>query len=103
MSKEVYKAEQCIIFQRLTVVFADIAFAVVVYFFTSHFVNQYNAKKYKTNPSYLIPVGLLLNTGLVLVDNIHFFYNSLLFTIFLASVLAILKVMQFDIRKIFTK
>ena len=71
---------------------SDLIFAAVVYYFAAYFTELYEKKKIPFDPGYIIPVGQLLNTALIVVDNMHFCYNSLLLSFFLASILAVLRV-----------
>jgi len=76
----------------MTIIISDIIFASVVWNFAKHFSQKYDTKKILINPDFIICIGLILNTGLIIADNMHFFYNSFLFSIFLISVLCIIKV-----------
>ncbi|KAI4459710.1 dolichyl glycosyltransferase [Holotrichia oblita] len=79
-----YSSWETIVFQRLSVIIADLVYA--------YGVQQcclILPKSWQTNV--ILPVLLLANVGLLMVDHIHFQYNGIMFGILLLSITKMLK------------
>ncbi|GJQ74062.1 hypothetical protein Trydic_g18985 [Trypoxylus dichotomus] len=79
-----YDSHETIIFQRLSVIVGDFVYAYGVYQCCS-----FLPKSWQT--TVILPVLLLSNVGLLMVDNIHFQYNGIMFGILLLSITKLLK------------
>ena len=78
LDKEFYDSTKCKIFMRSTVLFGDL----LLFFSLKRFCRIINLSYHK----FLILIfAIMFNAGLVLVDNIHFQYNALLFGLFFIS------------------
>lgn len=81
-----YASPATVIFQRASVIFTDVVFALGVKSCLDSLLKQ------QKSLAYVIGSGLLLgNIGLLMVDHIHFQYNGLLFGIMLLSIGKILQ------------
>ena len=74
-----YKSVQTVIFQRMSVIVTDLVLAVGVKICS----NAITTQKPENN---WLPILILTNAGLFIVDHIHFQYNGFLFGIFLSSI-----------------
>ena len=78
LEKENYSSLKCVIFMRSTVLLGDL----FLFFSLKRFCRIINLHFHK----YLILLfAILFNAGLVIVDNIHFQYNGILFGLFFIS------------------
>ncbi|KAF2879822.1 hypothetical protein ILUMI_26349 [Ignelater luminosus] len=73
-----YSSFNTILFQRLSVIVTDVVFAYGTYQCTLAFNSSWRAKV-------VLPLLLLANVGLLMVDHIHFQYNGIMYGILLMS------------------
>ncbi|CAL8265598.1 unnamed protein product [Merluccius merluccius] len=81
-----YASPATVLFQRLSVIFADLVFIYAVKECCSTVREEKGAKELLRRPSFILAVLLLWNFGLLIVDHIHFQYNGFLFGFLLLSV-----------------
>ncbi|XP_059912025.1 probable dolichyl pyrophosphate Glc1Man9GlcNAc2 alpha-1,3-glucosyltransferase [Gadus macrocephalus] len=81
-----YASPATILFQRLSVVFADLVFIYAVKECCTTVREEKAAKDLLRRPCFVLAVLLLWNFGLFIVDHIHFQYNGFLFGFLLLSV-----------------
>uniref|UniRef100_A0A2C9KC01 Alpha-1,3-glucosyltransferase n=1 Tax=Biomphalaria glabrata TaxID=6526 RepID=A0A2C9KC01_BIOGL len=87
-----YASEETVYFQRLSVIVTDfIFFYAVLEFKDVSSLSKDLKKKESIFMQYTIPVLLVFNLGLFIVDHIHFQYNGILFGIMLLSIIRILQ------------
>ncbi|KAK6975359.1 glycosyl transferase [Biomphalaria glabrata] len=87
-----YASEETVYFQRLSVIVTDfIFFYAVLEFKDVSSLSKDLKKKESIFMQYTIPVLLIFNLGLFIVDHIHFQYNGILFGIMLLSIIRILQ------------
>ena len=84
LKKVNYDSTKCIIFMRSTVLLGDLFLFFSLKYFSK--VINLNLNKYL-----LLIFSILFNSGLVIVDNIHFQYNGILFGLFFISLAYIAK------------
>ncbi|CAD5234564.1 unnamed protein product [Bursaphelenchus xylophilus] len=92
IQKDALLTPNVLLFQRLSVIFSDIVFYIGCYSCANAVVSSLNigAKKSVTLRNCLF-ILLALNPALILLDNVHFQYNSMLFGIFLLGIRYFLK------------
>ncbi|KYB29165.1 putative dolichyl pyrophosphate Glc1Man9GlcNAc2 alpha-1,3-glucosyltransferase-like Protein [Tribolium castaneum] len=73
-----YASDETILFQRLSVIFTDLVFA-----YGTHKCCSSIQKSWRTDV--VLPILLITNCGLIMVDHIHFQYNGILYGILLLS------------------
>ncbi|XP_062514437.1 probable dolichyl pyrophosphate Glc1Man9GlcNAc2 alpha-1,3-glucosyltransferase isoform X2 [Corticium candelabrum] len=80
-----YESWQCVLFQRVTVICGDfvLAYGVKEYLSTLRESGRYVSVGLKR---VVLSVLILFNSGLLLVDHVHFQYNGMLFGILLLSI-----------------
>lgn len=78
LSNHNYASFKTILFQRLSVIFTDILFAYGSYRCSSIFKKSWKSQ-------IVLPILLLTNVGLLLVDHIHFQYNGVMYGFLLLS------------------
>jgi len=87
-----YASEMTVLFQRLSVIFTDIVFALGARA-CAHKISFLTARRSQTGgtltKSNILLILLLSNAGLFMVDHIHFQYNGFLFGVMLLSLAAI--------------
>ncbi|XP_066248706.1 dolichyl pyrophosphate Glc1Man9GlcNAc2 alpha-1,3-glucosyltransferase [Euwallacea similis] len=79
-----YSSEMTVLFQRLSVIVSDF-----VYFYGVHKVCEGLPKGWKKEV--VLPILLVTNCGLMMVDHIHFQYNGIMYGIMLLSIAAMWK------------
>ncbi|KAH1026420.1 probable dolichyl pyrophosphate Glc1Man9GlcNAc2 alpha-1,3-glucosyltransferase [Dendroctonus ponderosae] len=79
-----YASDKTILFQRLSVILSDF-----VYVFGVHRICQALPKGWKKDV--VLPILLLTNCGLIMVDHIHFQYNGIMYGILLISISLMLR------------
>ncbi|KAF7278925.1 hypothetical protein GWI33_007828 [Rhynchophorus ferrugineus] len=79
-----YSSEKTILFQRLSVIVTDL-----VYIYGVSRVCKALAKSWRSDV--VLPILLITNCGLIMVDHIHFQYNGILYGILLISVADMIK------------
>ncbi|CAG9765398.1 unnamed protein product [Ceutorhynchus assimilis] len=79
-----YSSEKTVLFQRLSVILTDLVYAYGV-----HRVSEALPKSWKKDV--VLPILLLTNCGLIMVDHIHFQYNGIMYGIMLISIAFMLK------------
>mgnify|MGYP001165642285 FL=1 len=77
-----YKSVQAVMFQRMSVIVTDLVLAVGVKICSNAITQQ----KQENETTTWLPILILTNAGLFIVDHIHFQYNGFLFGIFLSSI-----------------
>ena len=77
-----HKSFQTVLFQRLTVIFTDLILALGVKICCS----AIKTKEYSNELCSFLPIIVLTNAGLFIVDHIHFQYNGFLLGILLISI-----------------
>lgn len=77
ISKDPYMSSRCLLFQRLTVILSDSIYYYSIYLWAHHLQPQNTSRT----------LLLLLNSGLLIVDSIHFQYNGMLIGLLLLSIL----------------
>ncbi|XP_059162960.1 probable dolichyl pyrophosphate Glc1Man9GlcNAc2 alpha-1,3-glucosyltransferase [Physella acuta] len=87
-----YASESTVLFQRLSVIFTDFVYYFAVYEFQNcgHLIKRDGKKNSPFNLA-VVPILLIFNIGLFIVDHIHFQYNGILFGIMLLSITRILQ------------
>lgn len=73
-----YASNETILFQRLSVILTDLVFA-----YGTHKCCKSIQKSWRTDV--VLPILLITNCGLIMVDHIHFQYNGILYGILLIS------------------
>uniref|UniRef100_A0A1B6BXI8 Alpha-1,3-glucosyltransferase n=2 Tax=Clastoptera arizonana TaxID=38151 RepID=A0A1B6BXI8_9HEMI len=91
-----YSSSETILFQRISVIVADFVFAFGIKEYCSYLSSSGVRKSSKWSsqwgsPAAILQILLLGNTGLILVDHIHFQYNGFLFGVLLLSVARIME------------
>ncbi|CAD5228930.1 unnamed protein product [Bursaphelenchus okinawaensis] len=87
IQKEALLTPNVLLFQRISVIFADIVFYYGCYFCAKRVVNSLNVTGKKAQNLVLgLFLVLVLNPGLILLDNVHFQYNSFLYGILLMGI-----------------
>jgi alpha-1,3-glucosyltransferase len=81
-----YSSQSCVLFQRLSVMVADLVLLYAVYEYCRFYLSQHGHTPKTNRRVLLLSVLLLLNYGLLIVDHIHFQYNGFLFGILLLSI-----------------
>ncbi|XP_044258032.1 probable dolichyl pyrophosphate Glc1Man9GlcNAc2 alpha-1,3-glucosyltransferase [Tribolium madens] len=74
-----YASDETILFQRLSVILTDLVFS-----YGTHKCCSSIQKSWKTDV--VLPILLITNCGLIMVDHIHFQYNGILYGILLLSI-----------------
>nr|CAH7718180.1 unnamed protein product [Callosobruchus chinensis] len=74
-----YSSDMTVLFQRLSVITTDLIYSVGVHMCCS-------ALKKSWKKDVVLPILLLANCGLIMVDHIHFQYNGMLYGILLISI-----------------
>ncbi|CAH1971281.1 unnamed protein product [Acanthoscelides obtectus] len=74
-----YTSDNTVLFQRLSVIITDLIYSLGVYLCCS-------ALKKSWKKDVVLPILLLANCGLIMVDHIHFQYNGMLYGILLISI-----------------
>jgi alpha-1,3-glucosyltransferase len=74
-----YASDETIIFQRLSVILTDLVYAYGTYRCCCSFQKSWRA-------DVVLPILLITNCGLIMVDHIHFQYNGILYGILLISI-----------------
>ncbi|KAJ8961537.1 hypothetical protein NQ318_014789 [Aromia moschata] len=74
-----YSSEKTVLFQRLSVIFTDLVYAFGVYKCSS-------ALQKGWRKDVVLPILLITNCGLIMVDHIHFQYNGVMYGILLISI-----------------
>ena len=77
-----YKSVQTVLFQRLSVIMTDLMLAVGV----KICCNAITHHKQENDGTFWLPILILTNAGLFIVDHIHFQYNGFLLGILLSSI-----------------
>jgi alpha-1,3-glucosyltransferase len=85
LSNLYYNSWCCIVFQRLSVVVSDL---VLAYAIKEYFSSVWKSDKWSSSWQTVVSLSVLLmfNTGLLIVDHIHFQYNGMLFGFLLLSI-----------------
>ncbi|KAK3747080.1 hypothetical protein RRG08_046467 [Elysia crispata] len=88
-----YASNATVIFQRVSVILTDFVFYYAINEFQKLQLFEANTKYGKSYNAitYLIPILLIFNIGLFIVDHIHFQYNGILFGVMLLSIVRILQ------------
>ncbi|KAJ3666447.1 hypothetical protein Zmor_001889 [Zophobas morio] len=73
-----YESQQTLLFQRLSVIITDL-----VYAYGSYLCCKSIQKSWRTDV--VLPILLITNCGLIMVDHIHFQYNGILYGVLLIS------------------
>lgn len=81
-----YASPATVLFQRLSVIFADLVFIYAVKECCSTVRQETSDKELLGRPRFILAVLLLWNFGLLIVDHIHFQYNGFLYGFLLLSV-----------------
>ncbi|XP_023016978.2 ALG6/ALG8 family glucosyltransferase xit isoform X1 [Leptinotarsa decemlineata] len=74
-----YSSDNTVLFQRLSVIVTDLVYALGVYMCCS-------ALQKSWRKDVVLPILLITNCGLLMVDHIHFQYNGLMYGILLISI-----------------
>ncbi|XP_045149020.1 probable dolichyl pyrophosphate Glc1Man9GlcNAc2 alpha-1,3-glucosyltransferase [Echinops telfairi] len=81
-----YSSSRTVLFQRLSVIFADALFVYAVHECCKCIDGKKASKELTENPKFILSVLLLWNFGLIIVDHIHFQYNGFLLGLMLLSI-----------------
>lgn len=96
ISKDPYRQQSCVVFQRVTVIVTDLFFC-----YACLRICEVTRRGKKQAQDLRVPFILCyINLGLFLVDNIHFQYNSVLFGLLLLSISFIFEVSLFLFRAV---
>ncbi|XP_056643004.1 probable dolichyl pyrophosphate Glc1Man9GlcNAc2 alpha-1,3-glucosyltransferase isoform X1 [Diorhabda sublineata] len=74
-----YSSEKTVLFQRLSVIFTDLVYTLGVHMCCSSLKKGWGKEV-------VLPILLITNCGLLMVDHIHFQYNGIMYGILLISV-----------------
>ncbi|CAH1154980.1 unnamed protein product [Phaedon cochleariae] len=74
-----YSSDNTVLFQRLSVIFTDLIYTLGVYMCCS-------ALQKSWRKDVVLPILLITNCGLLMVDHIHFQYNGIMYGILLISI-----------------
>jgi alpha-1,3-glucosyltransferase len=88
-----YSSPMTVIFQRLTVIFTDIVFALGAKAVADNLssITSFRSQTGTITKNNILVILLLSNAGLFMVDHIHFQYNGFLFGVMLLSIAAIME------------
>ncbi|XP_012791189.2 probable dolichyl pyrophosphate Glc1Man9GlcNAc2 alpha-1,3-glucosyltransferase isoform X1 [Sorex araneus] len=81
-----YSSSRTLLFQRLSVIFADMLFVYAAHECCKCIDGKKACKELPEKPKFILSVLLLWNFGLLIVDHIHFQYNGFLFGLMLLSI-----------------
>ncbi|KAJ8950475.1 hypothetical protein NQ314_007862 [Rhamnusium bicolor] len=79
-----YSSDETVLFQRLSVIFTDLVYTIGVYKCCA-------ALQKSWRKDVVLPILLITNCGLIMVDHIHFQYNGIMYGILLISISYILQ------------
>ncbi|XP_046665129.1 probable dolichyl pyrophosphate Glc1Man9GlcNAc2 alpha-1,3-glucosyltransferase [Homalodisca vitripennis] len=91
-----YASYETVLFQKLSVIFADLVFAIGIKE-CCHYLSGSGVRKSSRwglrwgSPAAILQLLLLGNAGLIIVDHIHFQYNGFLFGVLLLSIARVLQ------------
>ncbi|KAG1714007.1 putative dolichyl pyrophosphate Glc1Man9GlcNAc2 alpha-1,3-glucosyltransferase [Nymphon striatum] len=89
-----YASDATLLFQRLSVIITDFVFIYAVKLCVDYFVKEHKITKLNDpwlHKGTILSILLIWNTGLLLVDHIHFQYNGFLMGIWFLSIIKILQ------------
>ncbi|GFN77711.1 alpha-1,3-glucosyltransferase [Plakobranchus ocellatus] len=86
-----YASDATVMFQRVSVILTDFVYYYAIKEFQELAIFNTNKQSGATYSAHLIPILLIFNFGLFIVDHIHFQYNGILFGIMLLSIVRILQ------------
>ena len=86
-----YEANTCLYFQRVTVIISDLLFCYGCYRICTAICGHNSLKNHEKKIAHTIFFLSYFNVGLVMLDNIHFQYNSMMYGIMLLSIAFIIE------------
>ncbi|KAI6209659.1 putative dolichyl pyrophosphate Glc1Man9GlcNAc2 alpha-1,3-glucosyltransferase [Aphelenchoides besseyi] len=94
-----FMSRSTLLFQRLSVVICDIVFYLgCVFLSDSSFENIGKSKNYVDRLKFTLFGSLIMNPSLLLLDNIHFQYNSMMYGLFCIAVAFLLRAQWLKVR-----
>lgn len=86
-----YEADTCLYFQRLSVIISDLLFCFGCFRICTAICGHGNLKVHENRVACTIFFLSYFNVGLLMLDNIHFQYNSMMYGIMLLSIAYIIE------------